>query len=143
MNQLPRPAVQIAGIVLGIFVACPVALASETPFRRDSAAFSQPPLDSFARKLMVDNALRDTPAGSVRLLRLGDLDGAEVLRSMDANSVTMGAAEAPHILVNPEPSSLLVWSVLAVGVFAAGYGCRHRMAEPIAVDHDIAVAVAV
>lgn len=82
------------------------------------------------RKQWIDNALQRTNVGHRPQFGLGELDSAMVLRSLTLDAVQVGAVDDPNVLINPEPSSLLVWSTLAGGVFAAGYGFRHRRSVP-------------
>lgn len=82
--------------------------------------------DSLARKTMLDQALQNESVQGGRRSNFATLDGGLVLRTLDVDAIGIGAADSPNVLINPEPSSLLVWSTLAGGLLAAGYGFRHR-----------------
>ena len=79
--------------------------------------------DPAQRKLVIDDATET----STQIRWDVAYPQADVLRDTQASALELGAHNTSDFHVNPEPSSIEVWSAMAISVLAAGYAYRRRL----------------
>lgn len=88
-----------------------------------------PALDAALRKQLLDQYLRKPLAPAGANFEFGPEELTQILGQADSDIASLGTSNRPEFLVNPEPSSALVWTTSVIGLLAAGYGYRRRQTD--------------
>jgi hypothetical protein len=112
-------------LATSLLVVGPV-LAGEWPASPAGLMLLEPArLDPVARNAWIDRRLTESgPAPQADSLDVPSFD--RLLQAGKPAALARASAATDGAIVNPEPSSLLIWGACSAGLAAAGYGVRRR-----------------